>query len=134
MNTNIVSILSKYPQPICPLKHSFSDGVYVREVTMPADSLLVGKTHRTKHLNMISKGSCILLDRETGKRTLIQAPYTFESEAGVSKVVYIIEECVWSTIHVTDETDLDKLEELLIQKEVEHGIHHGRNGSIIGSY
>jgi len=100
----------------CPVVHHFSPNVYVREITMPTDSIIVGHKHKTTHLNMISKGSCILVDIDTEERTLIEAPCTFESKAGVRKVLYIIEECVWSTVHVTEETDINKIEEEVIDK------------------
>ena len=107
----------------CPVVHHFSPGVYVREITMPKDSVIVGHKHKTKHLNIISKGSCILVDLDTKDKTHIEAPCTFESEAGVRKVLYIVEECVWSTVHVTEETDIDKIEEIVIDKSniwIEH--------------
>ena len=99
----------------CPLKHTFSEGVYVREITMPANTYILGHEHTTTHLNIISKGSCVLADMETGEMIDIVAPYTFESKAGVQKLLYIVEECVWSTVHVTNETDITKLEEILIK-------------------
>jgi hypothetical protein len=37
------------------------------------------------------------------------------SKAGVQKVLYILTDMTWQTVHVTDETDLEKLEELLIE-------------------
>ena len=113
-------LLSNMEQPECPVAHNFSDGVYIREITMPTDSLIVGHEHKTRHLNIISKGRCRLLDMDTGDITEIQAPYTFESEAGIRKVLYIEEECVWSTVHVTNTTDLDELEAELITKSYTH--------------
>jgi len=101
-------------EPICPLKHQFSNGVYVREITMPTGSIILGKEHTTKHFNIVSKGACVLVDIDTGELTDIIAPMTFESEAGIRKLLYIVEECVWSTIHVTEETDVDKLEATLV--------------------
>ena len=109
-------LLLNAEQPECLLVHNFSNGVYVRELTMPTDSIIVGHEHRTQHLNIISKGSCILLDLDTKETIDIVAPYTFESKAGVRKVLYIVEECTWSTVHVTQETELDKLEAELIVK------------------
>ena len=101
--------------PECITTHSFSDGVYVREITMPTGAIILGAKHTTTHFNIISKGSCILVDPDTGDTTDIVAPCTFESKAGVRKVLYIVEECVWSTIHVTNETNIDKLEEELVE-------------------
>ncbi len=100
----------------CPLVHNFSEGVYVREVTMPTGSIILGHEHTTTHFNMISKGSCILYDFDTEELTEIQAPCTFESKAGVRKLLYIVEECVWSTIHVTEETDVPTLESILVKE------------------
>ena len=113
-------LLAEIEQPDCPVEHKFSDGVYVREITMPTDSLIVGHEHKTKHLNIVSKGKCILLDLNTGDILDIEAPYTFESDSGVRKVLYIVEECVWSTIHVTNTTDLGMLEKELIVKSDTH--------------
>ena len=95
-----------------PTVHQFGKGVYIREITMPTDSIILGAVHTTKHYNIISKGSCILLDEE-GSSTYIEAPCTFESQTGVQKLLYIVDECVWSTIHVTEETDVSKLEDEL---------------------
>jgi len=99
----------------CPLQHHFSPGVYVREITMPTDTFVLGHKHTTTHLNIISKGICRLSDVETGEVVELIAPCTFESKAGVQKFLYIVEECVWSTVHVTEETNIDKLEEMLIE-------------------
>jgi len=95
-----------------PTTHRFCDGIYFREITMPAGEVVLGAVHTTKHFNTISKGSCILLD-EDGTSTYIEAPCTFVSEAGVQKLLYVVEECVWGTTHRTDETDISKLEDEL---------------------
>lgn len=51
-----------------------------------------------------------------GTVSSIEAPCIFESDAEVRKVLYIEEDMLWTTVHVTEETDLNKLEELLIEK------------------
>jgi hypothetical protein len=50
-----------------------------------------------------------------GEREMIRAPITFVSKAGVQKVLYIHEDTIWKTVHVTEETDLEKLETILIE-------------------
>lgn len=98
-----------------PVSHFFSDGVYVREIFMPKGSLVVGKVHATTHLNIVSKGICIVV---TALRSLTidatKFPQTFESAAGEQKVVYMIEDVVWSTVHVTDSKDLKEIESKVI--------------------
>lgn len=100
----------------CPIEHYFSEGMYIREATMPTGSLILGHEHTTTHMNMISKGACILVDVDTEESILIQAPYTFESKAGVRKLMYITEECVLSTIHINKDniTNIEELESMLI--------------------
>ena len=106
--------LLKLPQVDCPLVHRFAPGVYLREITMPAMSVIIGHEHKTEHFNVVTKGKAIVL--MDGERHLIQAPQTFVSKAGVRKVLLVLEEMVWATVHPTEETDLGRLEELLITK------------------
>lgn len=110
-----------FPSVDLPVKHYFSDGVYVREIFMPKGSLVVGKIHKTRHLNIISKGSCKVV---TPTRTIeIVAPYTFESYEGEVKAVIMHSDVVWSTVHVTEETDLEVIEEHTIAKEYDEELY-----------
>lgn len=112
---DLAALMAAMPQQEAPVKHHFSDGVYVREIFMPEGMLIVGKIHKTKHLNIIQQGACRVV---TPTRILdIKAPYTFESEAGEQKVVFMYTDVVWSTVHVTEETDLEKIEEHCIAEE-----------------
>ena len=90
------------------VKHHFAPGVYAREALLPAGSVVVGKTHKTKHLNIISQGHCTV--HSMGEIKEIHGPYTFVSEAGAKKAVYSHTDVIWTTIHVTNETDLKKIE------------------------
>lgn len=98
---------------IAEVKHYYAPGVYCREITMLKDHLYIGKIHKTEHINIISKGKAIVVT-EDDQRMEIEAPYTFVSKAGCKKALYILEDMVWTTVHVTEETDLDKLETQLI--------------------
>lgn len=99
----------------CPVKHVFAPGTYAREITMPAGLLVMGKLHRHSHINVISKGRVKVLT-EFGVQDLA-APCTFTSEVGTQRVVLVLEETVWTTIHITQETDLAKIEEEIIAKD-----------------
>ena len=105
------------PQVETPVKHNFSDGVYVREIFMPGDTFVIGKKHTTKHLNIVQQGECLVYME--GELHHIVAPCTFESNAGVQKVLKVVKDTVWSTVHVTEETDIDKLESTLAYKTME---------------
>lgn len=99
----------------CPVRHFFSNGVYARELTIPKGFVLVGKIHRYPHLNIISKGR-IRVSTEAGVQE-IEAPYTFVGTPGVKRAGYALEDTVWTTIHATEETDLEKIEAVMIVKD-----------------
>lgn len=91
-----------------PVQHKFAPGSYAREMTIPEKQIILGKIHRHAHINVISKGSVVVLS-EFGLQRM-QAPCTFVSEPGIKRVVYAVETTVWTTVHVTNETDLEKIE------------------------
>ena len=42
-------------EKVCPLTHSFSSGIYVREIFIPAGMFVVGKIHKHDHPNFLLK-------------------------------------------------------------------------------
>jgi len=102
----------------CPVIHRFTPGCYLREIFMPAGTRIIGKIHATEHFNILLKGRVTVITAEGSED--IQAPYTFISKAGVQKVVDIHEDCVWQTVHVTNETDLEIIEKQVIVEEYDH--------------
>lgn len=94
--------------------HHFAPGVYLRELTMGAGLIVLGKIHRTTHLNLITKGR-VSFTAGDGVVHHVVAPYTFVSAPGIQKMLYVHEETTWMTVHPTEETDLVKLEAELIE-------------------
>jgi hypothetical protein len=88
--------------------------VYLREIAMQADSIVIGRIHKTQHFNVLLTGACLIAHAD-GTTQELRAPMTFVSEAGVQKVLYILEDMQWQTIHPTEETDLAKLDEMLVE-------------------
>lgn len=107
-----------------PVVHHFAPGVYARELHIPAGVALTGATHKTEHLNVVSAGDITVWTEQGMKR--IQAPYTFVSKPGTKRIGYAHADTVWTTFHVTDETDLAKIEAEVIEPSdnlVEHHAH-----------
>jgi len=102
---------------VFPLRHIFAPGSYAREMTLPAGHWIIGKIHKHAHLNFITKGKVAVVT-EDGLMT-ISAPYTFVSEVGTKRLVLIIEETIWTTVHVTDKTDLAEIEQEVIAETYE---------------
>jgi len=97
-----------------PLKHTFADGMYVREISVPRGFLVVTKIHKLDHPCFVLKGDCSVLTEEGVKR--IKAPYHMITKAGTKRIVYVHEDTVWVTVHKTDHKDLEKIEEEIIAK------------------
>lgn len=100
--------IRKLPKADITERHYFSPGVYAREITIPAGTVLTGKIHKYAQLNIVSKGDLSVLTEDGIQR--IQAPFTIVSPPGTKRIAYAHEDTVWTTIHGTDETDLEKLE------------------------
>lgn len=127
-------LMLQMPQRELEVKHYFSQGVYARELFIPKDTILVGKLHKYKQLNILSKGDISVLIDEEVKR--IQAPYTVVSPAGTKRIAYAHEDSIWLTIHGTEETDIDLIEEIFtasseqdyldfINRQLELSLWHG---------
>jgi hypothetical protein len=106
--------LAGMPQKPAPVTHRFAPGVYLREIFMEADSIVIGRVHKMRHFNVLLTGACLIVHAD-GTREELRAPMTFVSEAGVQKVLYILEDMQWQTIHPTDETDMEKLDAMLVE-------------------
>lgn len=98
----------KHEQLELPVKHHFSQGVYARELFIPAGTLLTGKIHKFQQLNILSAGEISVMTEDGMKR--VSAPFAVVSPPGTKRIAYAHTDCVWTTIHGTDETDLEKIE------------------------
>lgn len=110
------TIYENFDPIIFPLKHTFLKGYYVRTIFMPAGSRLTSQIHRTRHPYRISKGK--LRVRNKGKWKHITAPYQGITEPGTRRIIEILEDTVWTSLHempwITGKeenfTDSEKLE------------------------
>jgi hypothetical protein len=104
--------LSTQPQAECPVSHHFGPGIYIREVVMPAGTVVVGKYHRHDHLCNMIEGRMVVVN-EDGDRAEVVAPTVFMAKKG-RKTAYILETVRFQNIFSTDETDVEKLEHMLV--------------------
>lgn len=102
--------------------HHFAPGVYMREVVIPAGATVTGKIHKTEHLNIVSQGDITVWTEDGMKR--VQAGTVIKSKPGMKRVGYAHSETRWITVHPTTETDLEKLEDMLIAKTFEEALQH----------
>lgn len=110
----IESEMLKMEQAPCPVTHRFGPNIYIREVFIPAGVFSVGHRQKTEHLNVMLKGKVLFVNPD-GTKELLEAPLTFVSSPG-RKIGYILEDMIWQNIYSTDETDIEKLEEMFLDK------------------
>lgn len=105
---------------LCPLRHSFSDGIYVREIFIPAGIVLTGKIHKHSHPNFLMKGEVDVITEYGGIEHLI-GPLSMISSAGTKRIVKTYTDTIWITIHhnPTNTVDLSELEKIVISDSYE---------------
>jgi hypothetical protein len=97
------------------VKHHFSDGLYARELFIPAGVCLVGALHKTTHLYTVVKGRC-KVSSQFGNLD-IEAPFMGETIPGTKRVIYAETDCVWIGFHPTNLTDVDEIGRQILEAE-----------------
>lgn len=97
-----------------PLEHFICNKTYVRQITLPKDTILTGKVHNFDHTSILSKGDVTIMTDEGVTR--IKAPATWISKAGTKRLIYVHEETIWSTIHQSEHTLVEDLEKELVHE------------------
>jgi quercetin dioxygenase-like cupin family protein len=98
-----------------PLTHHFAPGMYLREIEIPAGSLVVGKIHKEEHLVVLLQGA-LRLYTEAGGMQEVRAPMVLVSPPGAKRAALALEDVRWVTCHANpaDTHDLEALEEAII--------------------
>jgi len=99
-----------------PLKHSFVDGLYIREMQMKKDHFAIGKLQKNEHLWMLLQGK-LTVTTQSGSEEYI-GPCYVKAKAGEKKAVYAHEDSIFVNIYPNpnNEQDLDKIENTWIAK------------------
>ena len=101
--------------PFCPLTHNFTDGIYTREIRIPAGTMLTGKIHKHEHPNVLLSGEVLMVTEHGGKEHVI-GPKLMFSKPGTKRALYAITDLHWITFHHNpgNTQDLEKLENNII--------------------
>ena len=93
-----------------PLKHTFADGIYVRQMDMKADSLVVGAIHNHLHVWFLLTGH-LAVSTENSIEEFI-APCYVVADPGSKRVIYAIEDSIFVNVHKNPKNikDIKKLE------------------------
>ena len=104
-------------QPVeMPVKHHFTPGMYCREIFIPAGTVLTSKIHKTEHPFVVSLGRINVIMEDNGVEEIV-APHFGITKPNTRRVLYAVEDTVWTTFHPTDIVPLDNS-----QKEIEKAV------------
>ena len=98
-----------YPEGLWEYKHSFAEGIYIREMRMKKGQLGFSAIHKHSYGFFLLSG-ILASSKEDGVEEFIGPCYII-SPQGAKRIVYAIEDCVITTVHAnpTNTEDLDKL-------------------------
>ena len=101
-----------------PFVNHFSEGLYCRELPIPAGVFLTGKVHKQDHLAMLIKGEIAIVN---GDDTVhLKAPVIIPSKAGVKRAILAITDSIFITVHATTLTDVEEIEKAVVEEPREH--------------
>ena len=123
--------IAKHPQVECPVWNHFAPGLYARKMLIRKGTVLTGAVHKTEHLCIISGD--IEVTTEDGVKRITDAHAIITSKPGAKRAGYAHEDTYWTTVHATDETDLDKLVEELTESTNQELLGGSQNKQLIAN-
>jgi hypothetical protein len=105
----VENIIANQPQVECPVTHRFTPNMYIREVFVPAGTILTSEIHKEEHPHVLSLGKITMWDGEGGEIT-VSAPYCGITKANARRVVLVHDNCIFTTFHVTQATNVEDAE------------------------
>lgn len=105
------------PQVNCPIRHYFAPGIYAREMSIPAGTVVTGAVHKTENLIVVSKGRLRIVT-DDGTRD-VAAGETFTCKPVMKNAVVALEDSRWTNFfsNPTNERDTDKLVDMLSESK-----------------
>ena len=99
---------------IAPIKHAFTDGVYIRQMDMPKGNAVIGAIHKHLHVWFLLTGH-VTIATENNTEDYI-APCYVISQPGTKRVIIANEDSIFVNIHKnpSNTRDLDKLEKEIV--------------------
>lgn len=107
------------------MDHHFMSGMYIRRASAPKGMVFTTQIHKVRHPFFILKGKAKILTEDGVE--ILEAPHFGITEAGTKRLMEIVEDIEWYTVHATAETTVEGVEKDVIAKnflEVEGGIMH----------
>jgi len=109
--------LNEVANTVNPLKHTFADGLYIREIFMPKGQIISTGIHKKEHPYFVLQGDISVLTDQGIQR--IKAPYHGITKPGTKRLIYMHEDSIWITVHATDKETPEEVLEDVVAKDFE---------------
>lgn len=96
-------------EEMCPLKHHIEDGLYTREVFMPAGTCVVSFIHKQAHPSFCLEGRVSVLQDDGSVKEFSAGDKTF-TKVGTQRVFFVHEDTRWCCVYRTDKTTVEEAE------------------------
>lgn len=101
--------------PAFKTEHSFFAGMYTRRMVIPAGTLIVSKVHKADHLFVVCAGEVYVAGQ--GETRVLKAGDMLPSPPGTRRAGVAITDVICMTIHKTDKTSIEGLEDELMESD-----------------
>ena len=97
-----------------PIKHSFADQLYIRQMDMKAGHIVIGAIHNHKHVWFLMSGRVII--NNNGDIIEHVAPCYTISEPGSKRLIYAVEDSTFVNVHKnpSNTENIEELEETIV--------------------
>jgi len=107
--------VAQFEQYEPPTVHTFHGGMYCREVTQAAGSLVVGKVHLKDHLFVLLRGTMLVTSGDEARE--MTAPAMLCSVPGTKRALYAVTDALYMTVHATTLTSVEEVEALVVEAD-----------------
>lgn len=105
--------------PDIPIKHSFADQIYIRQMDMKKGQFVIGAIHNHQHTWFLMKGRVLI--NNNGEEIEHIAPCYTVSEPGSKRFIYALEDSIFVNVHKnpSNTKDIEKLEKEIVSFTIE---------------
>ena len=105
--------------PDVAIKHSFADQVYIRQMNLKKDYVIVGAIHNHLHAWFLLSGKVII--NNNGEKIEHIAPCYTISEPGSKRLIYALEDSVFVNVHKnpSNTQNIEELENEIVSMTME---------------
>lgn len=105
--------------PDIPIKHSFADQLYVRQMDLKKNHVIIGAVHNHLHIWFLLTGKVMI--NNNGEKIKHIAPCYTVSKPGSQRVILALEDSIFVNVHKnpTNTKDISKLEKEIVSMTIE---------------